>query len=448
MTDSQAKTLRDKLSASRRQVLFGLGAAAGGGIALGFDPARAEGDAGLAKTGEKQVADAPTGKEEQSDRQPFYGKHQSGIVNPRPAHGMLASFDVVARSPEDLEQMLRALTSRIAFLMRGGPTPERDPRLPPPDSGLLGPTIEPDNLTVTVALGASLFENRPWLEPHKPKRLIRMVEFPNDALQSELCHGDLSLQFCANLQDTNIHALRDIVKNLSSFMVMRWMQEGSVPVMAPKHDGTTESARNFLGFRDGSANPDSTDGQMMERIVWVGENDDEPEWAKGGTYQAVRIIRNFVERWDRTPLREQEQIFGREKDSGAPLDDGRTEQDVPNYARDPDGVLTPLDSHIRLANPRTELTEENIILRRPFNYSNGVTRSGQLDQGLLFIAYQADLEKGFITVQSRLDGEPLEEYIQPIGGGYFYVLPGAHDQDDYLGRTLLEAAANLSPTQS
>jgi hypothetical protein len=37
--------------------------------------------------------------------------------------------------------------------------------------------------------------------------------------------------------------------------------------------------------------------------------------------------------------------------------------------------------------------------------------------GLLFIAYQADLQAGFITVQKRLDGEPLEEYIKPIGGG-------------------------------
>ncbi len=44
-----------------------------------------------------------------------------------------------------------------------------------------------------------------------------------------------------------------------------------------------------------------------------------PEWARDGTYHAVRIIRNFVERWDRTPLAEQEAIFGRHKASGAPL---------------------------------------------------------------------------------------------------------------------------------
>src|SRR5690606_1118634 len=144
--------------------------------------------------------------------------------------------------------------------------------------------------------------------------------------------------------------------------------------------------------RDGSANPDSNDEQAMDRIVWV-RGPDEPQWTHGGTYQVVRIIRNFVERWDRTPLGEQEQIFGRRKTSGAPLDGNAdaSERDVPDYTGDPDGALTPHDAHIRLANPRTHAAQANLILRRPFNYSNGVTTSGQLDQGLLFICYQADL---------------------------------------------------------
>jgi deferrochelatase/peroxidase EfeB len=271
-----------------------------------------------------------------------------------------------------------------------------------------------------------------------------MTSFPNDALEASLCHGDLSLQICSNTADTNIHALRDIVKKLPDLLLLRWKQEGSVPAMAVKPGVPPESARNFLGFRDGSANPSPQDSDLMERIVWVQPDSDEPGWAAHGTYQVVRIIRNFVERWDRTPLQEQQSIIGRHKATGAPMQGG-TEHDLPDYASDPEGKVTPLDAHIRMANPRTHASLANLILRRPFNYSNGVTKSGQLDQGLLFIAYQSDLEKGFITVQKRLAGEPLEEYIKPIGGGFFYTLPGAANERDFLGRTLLEAAGAAQP---
>ena len=132
--------------------------------------------------------------------------------------------------------------------------------------------------------------------------------------------------------------------------------------------------------------------------------------------------------------------MGRAKMSGALLDGlDKSEFMVPDYTKDDEGKVTPLDAHIRLANPRTRESDDNLILRRPFNYSNGVTRSGQLDQGLLFICYQADLEKGFITVQQRLDGEPLEEYIKPVGGGFFFTLPGMRDASDYIGSSLIAA---------
>ena len=79
------------------------------------------------------------------------------------------------------------------------------------------------------------------------------------------------------------------------------------------------------------------------------------------------------------------------------------------------------------------------MMRRGYSYSLGVTNSGQLDMGLLFVCYQHDLEKGFLTVQKRLNGEALEEYVKPIGGGYFFVLPGVVDPQHYLGQSLVEA---------
>ena len=428
---------------SRRKMLAGV-AALGAGLAAA-QSARAADTSSTAAADEGQVTDAPHHLFN-DDRIPYLGKHQAGIVTPRPLAGMIASFYVLAQDRKELERLLRGLTERIAFLTQGGRVPELDPKLPPFDSGILGPDVSPDGLTMTVALGADMFdEKRYGLSAFKPARLKNMGAHPNDALDASLCHGDLSIQFCANTPDKNIHALRDIIKQFPDLLVLHWKQEGSVPP-APEVPGQRPgSARNFLGFRDGSANPDAHDAAEMDRIVWVGPDDkDEPEWAHGGTYQAVRIIRNFVERWDRTPLGEQEAIFGRRKDTGAPLDGGKTEHDVPDYSKDPHGKVTALDSHIRLANPRTKESRQHLMLRRPFNYSNGVTKSGQLDMGLLFICYQADLDKGFIAVQRMLDGEPLEEYIKPVGGGFFYVLPGIRDEQDWLGRGLMMASANTA----
>lgn len=422
------------VNTSRRVILQGLGL---GLAACPFAAGRARAEAAAPSP----VTAAPqAGAATPADVVSPYGPHQAGIATNRPAWGMVASFDALADTPDDLERLLRRLTARIAFLTQGGEVPRLDPKLPPADSGILGPVLRPDGLTITVAVGASLFDRSDWLAPYRPAQLHRMTAFPNDALDADLCHGDLAIQICANTQDAIIHALRDLIKNIPDQLVLRWKQEGNVPVIAPQPPGVIESARNFLGFRDGSANPDPADAALIGRILWV-RAASEPEWARGGSYMAVRIIRNFVERWDRTPLSEQERIFGRTKVTGAPLDrpDG-TEADTPDYAADAEGRLTPLDSHIRLANPRDALGERHLILRRPFNYSNGVTKSGQLDQGLLFIAWQADLAEGFIAAQTRLNGEPLEEYIKPVGGGYFYALPGfGPGNDAYLGRQLIDA---------
>ena len=364
----------------------------------------------------------------------FEGVHQSGIVTPHQQHGLVAAFNVTAPDRESLVEMFKSLTATVRDVMTGRSGEVRDALLPPDDNLILSPQIDPDALTVTLAVGESLFDDRYGLSAQKPIRLVRMPAFPNDEPHPETSHGDLLIQICADHDDTCTHALRRLMRTSRKYLTLRWMLSGFVrPNELPR--GRT-SVRNLLGFKDGTANLDTSNAALMNEHVWVQPSDDEPAWAAGGTYMAVRVIRNRVEFWDRTALRTQELIIGRSKATGAPLD-GTLETDIPRYADDPDARITLTSAHIRLANPRTADTSSSLILRRGFNYSLGFTPNGQLDQGLVFVCFQRDLEKGFVAVQERLNGEALEEYIKPIGGGFYFALPGVARADGWLGEGLL-----------
>ncbi|OBG17564.1 peroxidase [Mycolicibacterium celeriflavum] len=368
---------------------------------------------------------------------PFDGPHQAGITAlPIPEQGLVASFNVVSKDRDGLRGALRDLTEEVRGLMAGKPPEPRDPAYPPVDSGILGEQPPADNLAILVGVGASLFDDRFGLADRKPKELVTMPFIANDRLDPELSHGDLSIIIEAGHSDTVIFALRQLMRRTRSDLVLRWMVDGYARGIGAGQASEAATPRNLLGFKDGTANLDVDDNAIMDRHVWVGPQDGEPQWAVGGSYQAIRIIRMFVEFWDRTQLVEQEALIGRDKVSGAPL--GLTgEFTDPNYPEDPEGKRIPLNAHIRLANPRTPATDENLILRRGFNYSRGFDGAGRLDQGLAFIAYQRSLEKGFLTVAKRLKGEPLEEYIMPVGGGFFFILPGVAGPDRFLGDQLL-----------
>ena len=151
-----------------------------------------------------------------------------------------------------------------------------------------------------------------------------------------------------------------------------------------------------------------------------------------------------IETWDRSALREQEQIIGRTKAEGAPLSGG-TEFSEPDFGATGGGgaPLIAVDSHVRLAHP--SLHGGARMLRRGYNFTDGNDRLGRLDAGLFFAAFVRDPRTGFIPIQDALaKTDALREYLVHTGSGLYAVPPGVPSigadgslvNDAYLGAGL------------
>ncbi len=412
---------------TRSAVLLGAGGVGGVG-ALARAKTQADGATAATPSAAQELNVAQA---QLTTREPFDGPHQAGILTPAPAQATVVALDSLAPDQRTLREALRALSQRARELTVGGPIPLLEVDDPPADSGILGPVNDPDALTVTIAFGASLFDGRYGLGAQRPRELVKMPTFAIDDLDPAQSHGDVLLQICAHQRDTVTHTLRELLRTVRGSLQLRWTIDGFSS--APRGPTAHNKSRNLFAFRDGTANPPTSDAALMDKLVWAQRG--EPAWAAGGTYQVARIIRMHVEFWDRVGLGEQQEMVGRDRASGAPLG-GTEEFEDPRYDLDPHGKRIPLTAHIRLANPRTQPTADQRILRRGFNYTRGLDAAGQLDQGLIFLAFNQSPTRQFATIQQRLIAEPMIDYITPVGGGYFFAPPGAQGDSDWVGSGL------------
>ena len=362
-----------------RSAASGAAALAVGGPALlagCSDDAASTGSGAADEPAEGKEAEAPA----ERTKVEFYGPHQNGVLLRAPESGIVLAFDSQANTREELRDTLVELSDEAQKLMDGEPPEQRPAGFPPTDSGVFGDELPPSELSVIVGVGASLFDERYGLADRKPRELAKMPFLANDRLDPAISHGDVSLTISASTADMTNYALRQLMRRTRGVFTLRWMLEGFNTIQGDFGAGFAPG-RNLLGFKDGTANPDATDEQRMDDLVWVGAEHNEPAWASGGAYQAIRIIRMFVEFWDRTRLSEQEALIGRHKMSGAPLG-GEEENEAFDYADDPDGERIPFDAHIRRANPRTPETDSSVILRRGFSYFARLRRCGPPRPGL------------------------------------------------------------------
>ncbi|MEU9041330.1 MULTISPECIES: Dyp-type peroxidase [unclassified Kitasatospora] len=230
-------------------------------------------------------------------------------------------------------------------------------------------------------------------------------------------------------------------------------------------DGISEPG--IKGFdRPNPARPDEVDGHPGTRLIPAGEfvcglendqfsfpKDQYPVWARNGSFQVVRRLAQDVPGWwsqVAVKLRELKQakavpdtattewlaarMVGRWR-SGAPVCKHQL-NDVPNnpsaasdndfdFRDDPEGLVTPLWSHLRKTEPRAGLQESpdkdpfpakdlngRRIMRRgtpygaPFDPASEGPGGPDDPRGLLFICYQADIQRQFEFIQADWMDQP------------------------------------------
>ena len=359
---------------------------------------------------------------------PFHGEHQAGITTAAQDRMHFVAFDVKTTKREELVALLKEWTKAAARMTAGqeakdGGAVGGAAEAPPEDTGE-ALDLPPSALTVTIGFGPSLFDGRFGLADKRPAALIDLPRFPGDGLDPNRTGGDLCVQACANDPQVAVHAIRNLARIGFGRVSVRWSQLGFGRTSSTTKAQVTP--RNMFGFKDGTRNIKAEDAAELRDHVWVSAADG-PEWMVGGTYLVARRIRMHIEIWDRTSLREQEEIVGRTKGTGAPLGQVGEFDEVDLHVKGAGGQpVIKLDAHIRLASHETLNGAK--ILRRGYNFTDGSDGFGHLDAGLFFVCFNRDTRNQFVPMQNALaSGDKMMEYLEHTGSGHFAVPPGVRD---------------------
>lgn len=374
----------------------------------------------------------------------FYGAHQAGITTAAQDRMHTAAFDVTSDDREALISMLRSWTDAIAAMTQGQQVGADDPAAgsydaPPSDTGEAA-DLSAANLSVTIGFGRSLFignhgKARFGLDGKLPDALIELPHFSGDQIEEGRSDGDIVVQACADDPQVAVHAIRNLSRLGFGTVRVRWSQTGFG--RTSKTTRAQQTPRNLFGFKDGTANLLADNKELLDQHVWVGKDSTDQPWMAGGSYMVTRRIRMHVETWDRSALREQENVVGRVKSTGAPLSGG-DEFSEPDFAMAGSaGPVIPADSHVAVVHPSQHDGVQ--MLRRGFNYVDGSDGLGRLDAGLFFIAFVIDARTHYVPLQEAMSSkDAMSEYLRHTSSGLYAILPGI-SQGQYLGQQLFDS---------
>ena len=330
------------------------------------------------------------------------GRYQAGITLPREAQPNLLAVVADVVDGVAVGELLAELGEAVRTLTAGT------------DTRLLG--LPPGDLTVTIGVGPRLVR---MAGPSLPGT-ADLPQFSREQVAPQARGGDLLIQLCASDATVVPIAAAALLHQAGDRLHERWRQSGRRGSPVPVAQGVT-APRNQFGFIDGIVGPHTTEEQR--RDLWLAG----PAPVAGGTIAVLRRMELDLPGFAALPVAAQEAVFGRRRDTGAPLSGGAIAANPNLGAKTPDGrYLIPANAHLRRAHPN--VVGVGHMLRRSYNIDEPAP-------GLLFVSFQNDIRTFTNTLTHMDTADALLGFTTTTASATFLVLPG-FDERHPLGATL------------
>lgn len=359
--------------------------------------------------------------------QEYFGLYAGQIDRQRHLH--IITANVTVETPRALGDLLSRLTDFARHQMRKPPV--RDSLRP------LDPPVKSNRLTIGIGFGFTLFttiqgDDRFGLSAKRPISLKVMPQIDGD---ENFKPGRYATDLIFLVASDNFYVNEYVFGKLYYATDFPGLSVKNVEKGYARPDGREPS-----GFEDGITNPKLGGRDSLESYVYVGSNDNEPEWCVNGTYLAYRKVVRRLRQFFHFKKSDQEKIFGVDKHSGIRKPDPK-----PN-------------SHGSKMNPRRGdhldlfdcQDEERRFLRRPYFFNDGIDSTGEEIRGVHHLSFSRNLIKqyewpvqmwqtnpNFPTPGSGNDALYGPGGAANIAGGYYF-FPPSPNESRHLGSDLLE----------
>ncbi|WP_394131212.1 Dyp-type peroxidase [Shewanella maritima] len=237
-----------------------------------------------------------------------------------------------------------------------------------------------------VAIGANFWDS--FYPQGRPSQLAPFPAMQQDNRDAPAIEFDLFVHLRCDRFDI-LHLVANEVNQ---------MLEDSVELVDEERGFRFMDSRDLTGFVDGTENPK---GRNRQEVALVGEEDDA---FKQGSYVHVQKFAHNLSKWNRLPVRKQEDIVG------------RTKEDNVEYASED----KPLTSHIKRVNLKSDAGESLEILRQSMPYGS------VKEQGLMFISvcrtpgHFEEMLKSMVHGDEHGNFDHLMNFTKALTGSSFF----------------------------